>query len=285
MQYTLLRCPQGRWEIARARPGPDVAPWVIDYSGYEELAGWMLRDREVATAIVPFIVNFGANFHIALGRAPTAGARFDSFTAGLYDGYADVAATGRSRCMQANFTPPGAYRFFGLSLRELAGRVIPLEDILGAEARLLAERLHDTPGWGARFDLLDGFIRDRMARSAGTGPEVLWAWQRLVASGGTAPVSSLSSELGWSRKHLAARFSVEIGETPKTTARILRFVRVRREIAGAGNHPEWARLAADCGFADQAHLIREFQAMAGVTPVQYAAGLGGNADLPPADPR
>ena len=70
MQYTLQRCPQDRWEVARAKPQPDIAPYVIDYSGYVELSRSILHDREVATAIVPFIVNFGADFHIELGHNP-----------------------------------------------------------------------------------------------------------------------------------------------------------------------------------------------------------------------
>ena len=83
MRYTLLRCPQGRWEIARARPGSDIAPFVSDYSGYAEHSSWMLHCREVATAIVPFIVSFGADFQIDLGQDPKAGTRFGSFTTGL----------------------------------------------------------------------------------------------------------------------------------------------------------------------------------------------------------
>mgnify|MGYP005868667299 CR=1 FL=1 len=71
--------------------------------------------------------------------------------------------------------------------------------------------------------------------------------------------------LDWSRKHLASRFHEEVGLPPKTIARIARFNRAQA-MAASGMGDGWADIAAACGYADQAHLTREFVALAGTTP-------------------
>ena len=197
------------------------------------------------------------------------------FVAGLYDGYADVASTGRAHCMQVDFTPLGAHRFFALPMRELTGQTVALDEVGAFDD--LTHQLYDAPDWAARFALLDRFVRRRLAATAAPSPPIAWAWRQLASSGGRVRVAALAGEIGWSRKHLAQRFSIEVGAGPKTVGRILRFTGARRAIdagIGAGGM-DWAGLAADWGYADQAHLIREFHAMAGVTPADYARDAAG----------
>jgi AraC-like DNA-binding protein len=265
--YRLERCPQGRWELAQMRPQADLAGDVVRYAGYLEHGGWSIDNREVASPIVPLIINLGDPFRIRMGASGAADRR--SFVAGLYDGYADVASTGRAHCMQVDLTPLGAWRFFAMPMRDLAARTVALDQIGAFDE--LAERLYETSDWAPRFALLDRFVRRRLAAAAAPSSPVAWAWRRLAASGGRVRVAALAGEIGWSRKHLAQRFAVEVGAAPKTVGRILRFAGARRAIdAGiGGERTDWAGLAADWGYADQAHLIREFRAMTGVTPADY----------------
>ncbi len=94
----------------------------------------------------------------------------------------------------------------------------------------------------------------------------------MLATDGSAPIAGLAAEAGWSRRHLTSRFRTEIGLTPKTVARILRFERVTRTLKADGGHG-LADLAYACGYADQAHLNRDFRAFAGTTPTDYVARL------------
>jgi AraC-like DNA-binding protein len=81
-------------------------------------------------------------------------------------------------------------------------------------------------------------------------------------------VASLAGRLGWSRKRLAARFNEHVGLPPKTVARIARFDRART-LAEPPRRPDWTRLAAECGYYDQSHLIKEFRAFTGRTPETF----------------
>ena len=96
-------------------------------------------------------------------------------------------------------------------------------------------------------------------------PDTLRAWALLEASGGRMRVDALAAALGCSRRHLVNRFSADIGAPPKLAARLIRFEAARRRLGSA----PLARVAADCGFADQAHLAREFSALAGVPPTAF----------------
>ena len=108
--------------------------------------------------------------------------------------------------------------------------------------------------------------------------EVTHAWDQITTSRGAVSVHDLCRETGWSNKHLLARFREQIGVTPKRAARMVRFESTLRRVAGAtsvaGSRPDWARLAIECGYADQAHLIREFGEFTGTTPGASGAPSG-----------
>src|SRR5262249_3970784 len=102
-------------------------------------------------------------------------------------------------------------------------------------------------------------------------PQVAWAWRRLLAAQGTLPIESLARELGWSRRHLAERFRREIGLAPKVAARVLRWEHACAMLARPGRRSRLADVAADCGYADQSHLTREWVALSGLTPRAWLA--------------
>jgi AraC-like DNA-binding protein len=130
----------------------------------------------------------------------------------------------------------------------------------------------DAPCWEARFALLDAVLLQRLHVAAPVAPEVEHAWARLRASHGAVVIATLAEEVGWSRRHLAARFKADVGLPPKTVARVLRFQRVTQTLRRAGRDG-LAEVAYACGYADQAHLNRDFRAFAGTTPTDFAARL------------
>jgi AraC-like DNA-binding protein len=254
---------EGTWELARAFPDAALRPEVIDYAGYCESASQPIWRREVPSAIVPVIINFGAPFRIRHGGSTDR--EYTSFTAGLFSHPVIVGSAGAAHCMQVNFTPLGALRFFYLPQSEIADRTISLDDIMGVEGRDLAGELHDAGDWCARFALLDRFIARRFASARETNATVNEAWIALVRHHGRISIGEITRSIGVSRRHLAKLCRSELGMTPKSLARILRFDHARK-LARTVPRLGWAELAHDAGYADQAHLAREFHALSGLTP-------------------
>ncbi len=156
------------------------------------------------------------------------------------------------------------------STDELSGQLVDLADVLGPAGRRLAEQLRETRTWRQRFAAMDQFLLRRLASGPRPSPEVGWAWQRLVASGGAVPISRIADEVGWSHRHLIARFRQQVGLTPKIGARLVRLDAVWRRIEKRGPL-DWGQVAADAGYADQAHLIRDFRQFTGTTPAEFLA--------------
>lgn len=264
-----MATPNGSFDLFRRPPAPHLRHLVTSLCGYRETAPAPHRQRETAGLIVPLIISLGSAFRIALGREPGAADAQPSFVAGLYPGPVIIDSDGAAECIQVDFTPLGAYRCFGGAAPLLAARMVDVGALLGIEGRRLVERLGNTPCWTTRFELVEAFIAAREAFTPSR--EVAFAYRRLQATAGATRILTLASEIGWSRKHLAERFRAEIGLPPKPVARMLRFHQACR-LARCGV-ARWSMIAAEAGYADQAHLVRDFAQMAGETPNAWARRL------------
>ncbi|MFE2480793.1 helix-turn-helix domain-containing protein [Streptomyces sp. NPDC059389] len=260
----------GRWRVTRPWP-PQLRPFVHSYAGYWEAAVTPYRVRLVPTGRAVVVINLGEPFTQVrrLGNDPSPNALVTgSLVAGLEDGPRVCDHPGGQEAIRLELTPLGAYRLFALPMSELTNRVVGLCDVLGPGAAVLTEQLADTADWGARFDLLDIALSARIARGPDPAPEVSHAWRLLSRAGGAIPVGRIAAEVGWSQGHLIRRFTEQVGLTPKMSARVLRFHRAARLLTREGAN--LTEVTEACGFYDQAHLNREFRALAETTPGRVA---------------
>jgi AraC-like DNA-binding protein len=252
------------FDIHRRPPSPRLAGIVLALTGYRETAALPMLQREAAPLAIPLIISFGTPFAIALGREATPADAQGSFASGLHPGMVDIRSDGRAACVQVDFTPLGAARLFGGTMRAITGCMVPLDALFGRAVVTLRDRIAEAQDWDTRFDLVEDFCAARLG--AEPAPEIAFGWRRLAA--GATRVEALAAELGWSRQLLHQRMRETLGLGPKPIARMLRFHRAcalaRR--GGAG----WAGIAAEAGYADQAHLVRDFRQLAGETPTAWA---------------
>jgi AraC-like DNA-binding protein len=165
--------------------------------------------------------------------------------------------------------PGVAGAVFGMPASELLDARVPLEDLFGPHAGELAERLGSARDREAEYLLLEGFVASAIADGA-PDPLVLAATRRLGFPG--TRVDELADALGISGRQLRRRFHQAVGYGPKTLDRILRFRRlVAQAQAVSDGEVDLARLAADLGYADQAHMTRDSVRLAGIPPAQLAA--------------
>ncbi len=137
---TRLCAPPPAARGAPARTGARLSAYRIDGL----LPG---LQHEAAGLVVPLIFVFEAGFDIALGRVPGPADRIASFVAGLTDVAVAIATPEPVSCLQIDFTPLGAARFFGPVLADTAGRMVDLETFGDRQLRGLSERPAGTRGW------------------------------------------------------------------------------------------------------------------------------------------
>jgi AraC-like DNA-binding protein len=257
--------PAGTWENVRARPHPDLAAYVREYQGYFEHSSQPLRRREMPSGDVSIIISFGNRYEMIDPRTGGSLGQRSTFVAGLDDGPALVDSTGGGMAMQIDFTPIGAHRALKVPMHLLAHGTTELSELLGTHADRLVERLFEARDWQTRFWILDEYLLPKISQSKAT--EIDWAWRQLENSRGLVPISLLNEKLGWSRKRLTRAFREYVGVPPKTLGRILRFRHALDELSSR-RMMNASLVAAECGYSDQAHMIREFFALSGATPTE-----------------
>jgi AraC-like DNA-binding protein len=168
--------------------------------------------------------------------------------------------------MTIHFRPAGAAPFVGCSLGELEDACVGLTDLWGSSAGLLAEQLIGTGSATRRVALLEALLLDRMRRSeARPQPDV--ASVMLAAElNPSMRVSKARDLTGLSTKRFTSLFRSKVGLSPKAYFRVRRLQAALRALDTAA---PGARIAADLGYFDQAHFVREFQAFAAITPTEY----------------
>lgn len=209
---------------------------------------------------------------VRLVRAPgrSGPLALDALVGGLHAGPATIAHGGCEHGVQLRLRPLGARALLGVPAAALANTVEHLDDVVGPVARDLRERMLAVEGWPARLAVLDAALLRLLGDAPAPHPGVRHAWERICARGGGEPIAGLAADLGWSRRHLGDRFRAEVGIAPKTAARIVRLERAR-DLLVRPARPSLAAVAAACGYADQAHMARDWRELAGAAPSAWLA--------------
>ena len=256
----------------RRRPAEPLRPFVAGYAGYRQRGVPPARHRGLPSPFLTLIVTLDEPLVLLAHPDPRQPpGTFGTLLGGLHSAPALITHDGAQSGIQVALRPLGARALLGLPAGELAGLDVPAEAVLGGVCAELRARALAAPGWPERFAILDEILLRRLAATAGPPPEVRFAWRQLLQSGGTARICDLAAETGWSGRYLTSRFRTEIGLTPKAAARVIRFDRARHLLLAraADRGYRLADLAAACGYYDQAHLAREFRALAGCPPSQW----------------
>ncbi len=184
-----------------------------------------------------------------------------------------IRPTGAVELFGIRFHPGGTRPFFKQPLHELTNRIIELGGLDSSLESELREALSSSPALPNRIKAIESCLT-RRAQAFSGDQRLLQLTTNAVGLSGRITIDRLADSAGISSRQLERRFLVEVGLGPKLFCRILRFQEVFRAVAD--NNAGWAALAVDCGYYDQAHLIRDFQEFAHQTPsvlLSKSAGL------------
>jgi len=171
------------------------------------------------------------------------------------------------------FRPGAAIDMLGVAARELRDDGAAAADVWGGRGRALDARLSDARDPRAAIAAIADELRARLAGARAPDARVARAVATLRAAGGELPIPAVAAQVGVGERQLERLFDERVGYGPKLFARVVRLERSTAAIDRAlsrGSLASWARLALECGYADQAHLVREFRALTGVTPAVFA---------------
>jgi AraC-like DNA-binding protein len=168
---------------------------------------------------------------------------------------------------------PGAGRiFFPVPVHELRNDDIGLDDLYPGEGDCLLNQLCSASSENLRFHIVERYLCRKLKYGAPVHPAVRYAIQELAGDGALRRVRQIQLNTGFSHTRFNQLFREQVGLTPKLFGRVRRFYALLGRIE-KGLPLNWADLAADCGYFDQAHLIHDFRAFAGVTPLEYSRAI------------
>lgn len=252
-----------RPHYAEHAPSPELAPYVECI--------WTITAADASGAINRVFPDGCADVIFDLGARGDErrddGAR--AIVVGAMRSSRAVRLSGRVDLVGVRFHPGGAAPVLGTPLHELTDVVAPLDALWAVAAAPLVAALGETSSLEARIAEVERLLVRRVRAAPPRDPAVAHAVMLLQRRSGLA-VPVLAEATGLSARQLERRFHAQTGLAPKELGRI---VRLRRVIAAMQRDPRTngAALALAHGFSDQAHFIRDFKALVGITPRAYAA--------------
>jgi AraC-like DNA-binding protein len=245
-----------------ARPPTPALAHIVEYLWASRGAPAHAKERIVPTGTLELCVGLvegEGRIYDATGRcqelsggAVVSGAYRRPFT---FDTRASASAVG------VHFKPGYAGAVLGVPPGELIDRHVDLEALWGWRARELRERLCAATTTHQRFAILEAELLSRLEERR-VHPAITYALDVLTRP--QARVGDIVKSTGLSQRRLIEIFTAAVGLTPKRFGRVLRFQRATALARSAAL--DWARIAHECGYYDQAHLIRDCRELADVTP-------------------
>ncbi|MEO3828409.1 helix-turn-helix domain-containing protein [Actinomadura sp. B10D3] len=253
-----------RFQIERIPPRAALAPFVAHFW----VLRWDLRGRPPHRQRVltrPSVhMTFTSYLTGGATRARIVGVVRDDFTEEIHD---------EGRVIGAAFRPGGFRPFTDAAVATLTGRFAGVEEVFGTDGTALAAEIFARPDAAEAVGLLEAFLAGRGPAPDPSAERAAAIVERIAGRPGLARVDELAAEVGLSPRSLQRLFHEYVGIGPKWVIRRFR-MQEAAERAASGTDVDWAELAAELGYADQAHFVRDITASVGTPPARYARETG-----------
>ena len=176
-----------------------------------------------------------------------------------------VEQIGASHYVAVRFRPGGLFPFTGIPLADVVDQIIDLDLIWGNAVKRLEEQLFDAASPQTIVEILNRALLERV-QDISHLRQIQTALRMIDLSCGNISVRDLADQFGWSQKHFERLFAQYVGFQPKRYARISRFQQVIAQVARHSDNRPLGKLAADFGYFDQSHFVKDFTTFTGVPP-------------------
>lgn len=251
-------------------PHPALSPYIKQY--------WVIESSPSEKAFpvfgaVPYghpelIFHYGDRFRIRYGAAGEAKLMDRGLIGGQLTQPITLEPTGRVGAFAVRFHPVGFYTLMGHPMHELTDRSLGWTTVFGSRMAGLENQVLEARSAEERILIVEGFFLDRLAKQLSPTVYAHHAVHYIRRAGGRVTVADVCQRMGIGERQLEREFKEKVGLSPKFFIRITRLDSIFNLIR---NHPNlsWAGLAYEGGYADQAHLVKEFRSLTGTSPARF----------------
>lgn len=251
-----------KFELTRYQPSIELAPFIKHYW----IVRWDLRDQEP--------------YHQTILSHPNVNMVLEDGQARIF-GISRITSThllkNKGAVLGVKFTSGGFYPFWKQSLEQLINISIAADKLFGEEILALAASIHqanqvyskNTETENIRWVIqLENLIKRRLPKRDASGEKVNAIVDRIKNNPHITRVNRLANEIATNPRTLQRLFHRYIGIGPKWVIQRYRLHEAAEQM-DQGELLDWANLAQDLGYFDQAHFIKDFKAIVGKSPVGY----------------
>ncbi len=242
-----------RFLLARHAPAPELAYFVERHWSVR----WDLEEPYPQETLPQPCVNLVFE---------ESGARFY----GLGTKRFSVMLSGRGWVFGTKFRPGAFLPFWRRPMKDLVDRSVPLGDVLGEDSRGVWETVRAAADDEACVTAVEALLRATLPKDRDPLVEEVASIVKIaLETSALGRVEELAEVSGQSTRSLQRLFQRYLGVGPKWVIRRFRIHEAAARVA-AGGALNWAALAQDLGYFDQAHFIKDFKDQVGQTPTEYA---------------
>jgi AraC-like DNA-binding protein len=243
----------GQFRHARRSPSPELAHLIAHYW----MVSWDLRDLPPHTAETLPHPNVQVIFEPG-----------GSKVSGVFTGKFTRLLEGQSHVFGIKFTTGGFHPFLKSPVSSLANRTVPVKRIFGRDVDALEAILVSSGKEDEMVDAANAFFRPRVPALDKTVTLASELVSRILAEPDIRTVDDLVRRTGLGKRSLQRLFNEYVGASPKWVIRRYRLHELVERF-NSGEQPDYAQLALELGYFDQAHLINDFRSIVGYSPSQY----------------
>jgi AraC-like DNA-binding protein len=193
----------------------------------------------------------------------------NSSVVGVMTGKFSRLIENKGRVFGFKFKPGAFYPFVKTPVSRFTNKILRLHDVFDIDGSALEEAILPLEDKSKMIELAENFIRQRLPERDETVALTNRIVELIIANREITRVDDMVSRLNLSKRTLQRLFSQYVGVSPKWVIKRYRLHEAAEQLA-SGEVTDWPKLALDLGYFDQAHFIKEFKAIVGKSPVEYA---------------
>ena len=245
---------QGRFRLARYLPSEELVPFVEHYWIVE----WNLRGQK------PYVQEVLPHPCVHLTVEGDDAKVYGVMTKKFF-----YRLTGEGRVLGVRFKPGAFYPFWGSPVSELTDTSVGLREAFGAEGEVFEAVVLESKSDERMVEIAEAFLYRRLPERDMDAELMGQIVARIVSDRVLTKVEDVAAKFGLGKRTLQRLFYCYVGVGPKWV--ILRGrIHDATDRLAEGESANWAELALDLGYFDQAHFVKDFKALVGVAPATYA---------------
>lgn len=179
---------------------------------------------------------------------------------------------GKGRVFGIKFRPGAFYPFIKSPVSRLTNQIIGVADVFGEDCVALEKAILALEDEKAMVELAENFLRGRLPEEDENVALINRTIDCIVTHRDITKVDDVVRHMSVNKRTLQRLFSQYVGVSPKWVIKRYRLYDAAEKLA-SGDALDCSRIALDLGYFDQAHFIKDFKAIIGRTPAEYARSL------------